>query len=348
MSRELLVGVMLLLGFLLLPACERGQETPDNGAKAVDRLRVSTLPFLSFGPLFIAQEEGYFAQQGLEVEFEDLRRTQYGVPALITGQLDVLAAGMTAGILNSIARGADVRMVAGRSHVGYPNRDSTWFGVLARPEVLAEDSLRPGAGRLRVATPRDVIHGMVLDHVLSQAGLTEGDVYIRFIQYPALPEALASGATDLAIVGEPWVTRILDTGKAKLWRAGEDILPGGQVGSISFGPRLLREEPDLGRRFMVANLKGVRQYNRGKTERNLDILVRHSGLERELLKRLAWPALRNDGMLNVDNVMMFQRWAQKRGMLDRCLAPEEFWDSSFVQYAAAKSGKKDMVPGQVR
>jgi NitT/TauT family transport system substrate-binding protein len=99
---------------------------------------------------------------------------------------------------------------------------------------------------------------------------------------------------------------------------------------------------------MVANLKGVRQYNQGKTERNLDILVRHSGLERELLKRLAWPALRNDGMLNVDNVMMFQRWAQKRGMLDRCLDPGEFWDRSFVQYAAAELESRSRFQGRSR
>ncbi len=333
MSARILLK-LLVVGTLLLPACGREEAPTPVGTKARKRVTVSVLPFLSFGPLFIAQEEGYFAEQGLEVEFVDLRRTQFGVPALITGRLDVLAAGMTAGVLNSVARGADVRMVAERSHVGYPGHECTWFGALARPEVVTGGSLRPGPRGLRVATPRDVVHGMMLDLLLADAGLRQEDVTVRFVQYPALPEAVDSGAIDLAIVGEPWLTRVVETGSARLWMAGEDIVPGAQIGAISYGPRLLNADRDLGRRFMVANLKGVRQYNQGKTERNLQILARRTGLEAELLQRLCWPTMRNDGMLNVENVMEFQRWADAQDLLERRLEAQEFWEPAFVEEAA--------------
>ncbi|MFO7958043.1 MAG: ABC transporter substrate-binding protein [Candidatus Brocadiia bacterium] len=336
---------LALLAVLLLPACERRQEAAAGGEEAPERLKVSTLPFLSFGPLFIAQEEGYFAEQGLEIEFVDLRRTQFGVPALVSGQLDVLAAGMTGGVLNSIARGADVRMVADRCHVGYPGQECTWFAALARPELLENGVLQPGPKKLRIATPLDVVHGMMLDRLLADSGLSRADVDVRFVQYPALPDAMASGTIDVAIVGEPWVTRLLDTGRAELWVAGEEVVPGGQIGAICYGPRLLREEPDIGRRFMVANLKGVRQYNRGKTERNLDILARHTGQDRELLERLCWPNMRDDGMLNVDSVTDFQSWAAERELLDRRLEPEEFWEPAFVQHAAGALGA-DVTKGE--
>jgi ABC-type nitrate/sulfonate/bicarbonate transport system substrate-binding protein len=60
----------LVLTGLTLVACARDQG---NGAPLERRkLRVAMVPYLSYAPLTIAQEEGYFAQQGLDVEFVSL------------------------------------------------------------------------------------------------------------------------------------------------------------------------------------------------------------------------------------------------------------------------------------
>lgn len=84
---------------------------------------------------------------------------------------------------------------------------------------------------------------------------------------------------------------------------------------------------------MVAYLKAVRQYNQGKTERNLEILAEFTGLDRELLKRTCWLPIRNDGRINVESVLDFQDWAAGKGFLDSKVTEEKFWDPSFVQYA---------------
>ncbi len=334
MTKRMLIALALLTA-LLLSACGGEDDAPLETAGTPDRIKVSTLPLLSFAPLFIAEEEGFYAEQGLEVEFVDLRRTQFGLPALVTGQLDVLAGALNSGTLNAIARTGNVRIVAGGSHIGYPGEGCTWFAVLARKDVLQNGNLRHAPDKLRLISPMDMVHGMVVDRLLADAGLSRDEVEIRFAQQPALPEAVASGAADVVITSEPWVTRTLDTGKAVMVAAGQDLVPGGQAGSIAYGRRLLEHEPDVGRRFMVANLKAVRQYNEGPTERNLDILERRLGQDRELLRRLCWSDLRNDGVLNVENVMDFQDWADKEGLLDHKLEPDEFWDPAFVEHANA-------------
>ena len=83
----------------------------------------------------------------------------------------------------------------------------------------------------------------------------------------------------------------------------------------------------------LAYLKAVGQYNGGKTERNLEILVRHTGLGRELLKEACWPTLRDDGRINVKGVLDFQAWALARGFIDAPVREDQFWDPSFVEYA---------------
>jgi ABC-type nitrate/sulfonate/bicarbonate transport system substrate-binding protein len=111
------------------------------------------------------------------------------------------------------------------------------------------------------------------------------------------------------------------------------LIPDFQFAFILYGPILLDKNPDAGRRFMVAYLKAVRQYNLGKTERNLEILAKHTGLDRELLKRACWPPMHNDGRINVRGVLDFQAWAVGKGFLDSPVKEEQFWDPRFVEYA---------------
>lgn len=84
---------------------------------------------------------------------------------------------------------------------------------------------------------------------------------------------------------------------------------------------------------MVAYLKAVRQYNRGKIERNIEILAKHTGLDRELLKKCCWPAFHDKGQINIESIVDFQSWALKKGFLDKGVSPDQFWDPSFIEYA---------------
>ena len=69
------------------------------------KLKVLVAPFLGYAPFFIAMEEGYFAEQGLEIEFVKMGGTIEAIPALAQGKLDVLSGDISIGILNAIARG---------------------------------------------------------------------------------------------------------------------------------------------------------------------------------------------------------------------------------------------------
>ena len=85
-------------------------------------------------------------------------------------------------------------------------------------------------------------------------------------------------------------------------------------------------------------LKAVRQFNEGKTERNLELLAEFTGLDRELLEQACWPSLRDDGQINVQSILDFQAWAVEKGYLDSPVTEEQFWDPSFVEYASEVLG----------
>jgi NitT/TauT family transport system substrate-binding protein len=137
----------------------------------------------------------------------------------------------------------------------------------------------------------------------------------------------------VASESEPFLTLALRESGIAEWKTAREVIPDQQFAVLAFGPRLISGPPDIGRRFMVAYLQGVRQYNRGKTRRNVDLLVKSTGLQEDLVRQACWPAMRDDGSINLDRVLEFQAWAVKKGLQDRVVPPERFWDGRFTSHA---------------
>jgi hypothetical protein len=89
----------------------------------------------------------------------------------------------------------------------------------------------------------------------------------------------------------------------------------------------------VGNRFMVAYLKGVRQYSQGKTDRNVELVAEFTKMTPEEVRTICWPAVRNNGQVNVDPLVDFENWAKEAGYLDAIVPADKFWDGSFVEYA---------------
>jgi NitT/TauT family transport system substrate-binding protein len=149
---------------------------------------------------------------------------------------------------------------------------------------------------------------------------------------------MAQGTIDLSMASEPWATRHVRTGNAVLWMPYNELVPGEQHVTVVYGPSLLHTNPDAGRRFMVAYLRGVRQYSEGKTERNLEIMAEFSGLDEEFLQAACWYDFYDDGHVNVKSLLDFQQWAVEKGYLDSVVPPDQFYDPSFIDYASQVLG----------
>jgi NitT/TauT family transport system substrate-binding protein len=164
--------------------------------------------------------------------------------------------------------------------------------------------------------------------------LTLDDVEVVEMIPPMWPEAMERGTMDVHVgTTEPWITRILRSGYGQLWNSFRDWIPGYQFSSLMFGPTMLGENREAGKRFMVAFLKAVRQYNEGKTERNLDILTDALGLEREEIEQTCWVSMRGDGKVNVESILEFQDWAVEKGLVDTPVTMDQLFDPSFIEYA---------------
>jgi len=318
---------VLCAGLIGAIACARGTEAH---SATRTKLRVSTQPNLSQAVVLIAQAESLFAQEGLDVELVPIATSTQGVAPLLSGALDVLPSSPAAGLLNAMARGLAVRIVADRSFLDPDGCTPHAFAV--PPGRVAATVAAPHRVK-RVSVSRQHSTAYEGEMMLASVGLSVDSLTATEVPPLAEADALGKGTLDAALATEPWLTRELLAGKAEIWIRAERVLPNFETGLIFFGPNLLTRNRDAGRRFIVAYRRAIARYLEGKTPTNIALLARITHETPQVLKASCWISVHRDGRVNLAGLQLYQRWLQTKGLVPVLPTPAEMWDSSFVVYA---------------
>lgn len=310
--------VLVLL--LAVGACAQ-REAPTR-----DVVRVGYQRYISYAPIFIAESEGYFARHGIQLELVLMPDGNTGTPLVVSGEIDALAGPGSPGILNAIARGANVRFVADKGSV--PDSGCSQMALVGRPGIDINDVHRVSPGRATASLE------YFTEKALAQSGVALASLEVHHIPTTVHREALARGGIDAVATTEPNVTRLVAAGNQVI-RDAQAVVPGLPYGFLLFGERLMSRERDVGARFVAAYMEGIQAYAAGKTEQNLAIVSAATADEPAVLARACWPPFRTES-IDTTAFGAFQDWAVGRKLLDRRLGFTEYWDGSFLDSARAK------------
>lgn len=302
-------------------------------AQKLTKVKVLANVYLGFAPFFIAQEEGFFEEQGLDVEFVRLSTSGQAIPALAHGDVDVVAGVLYAAYFNAIAKGSPIRIVADRGHLDPENCAD--YAFMIRSDLPYRDPVPKEVLSILnySANSPTAFNGALFDKLLTRSGAEPGGIHIISLPTPARFAAFASGSIDIAMINEPFVTKFSEAGVARVLTHAGNVAPGFQQAQLFYGPNLLEKDPETGKSFMTAYLRAVRQYNKGKTPRNIAILAKYTKFEEDLLRRSCWPTIRNDGRISVESITAYQEWFHGKGLIDSVIPPDRFWDPRFVDHA---------------
>lgn len=311
-----------ILIVLALCAC-RGREAVQPRAK----VRLNVNQTLSYGPIMIAADEGYFAQEGIDAELVSLDSNS-AVTAASVGRLDVLSVGLRAGVFNLIGKGVPLQIVADRGHSDPTRCDADAF--IAPVAMVKRIEAAGGNPRgERVAMVRGGVAEYLTMRLLEKYGLTKNDVIA--LQMPQGSGIASREELDaVRFTSEPTLSHALGQGWAGVVATTESVVPGHQNSVLVYGKRLLHDDPDLGRRFMRAYLRGVHAFREGKTERNVAILSRHTKLSPDIIRRACWITIAEDGRIDEASVQPFLDWALEQHYLDAPVPSSRWWNPSYL------------------
>jgi ABC-type nitrate/sulfonate/bicarbonate transport system substrate-binding protein len=323
-------------------ASARPVDTPSNPPVTV---RVAIVRSVSDSGIFIADEKGHFREQGIEVDVTQMQAGQQQVPLLGTGQLEVGSGATAAGLVNAVALDVPLRIVA--------DKGSTPPGFGYQAVVVRKDLVDGGAFRgcsnfrgLRVANPAvENSAGPMYARMLRECGLAITDIDMIAMGFPDMPAAFRNGAIDASNMLEPLLTRTLAEGFATLYKHTDEIYPYQQNAVLLYGPQFMTNQRDVAQRFMLAYVKGLREYNdaftRGANKAEIiDILARNTGVtDTTLVERMTPVGLNPDGYINMESFAADVEWWTSQGFIKTRVEPAAVVDHSFVDYAIERLGR---------
>jgi NitT/TauT family transport system substrate-binding protein len=312
-------------------------------AQSLVTLRAALFSSVSDAGIYVAQEKGYFAEAGITVEDSTFTATSDILVAMTAGQVDMGGVPISAGFFNAYARGAVVRLVSDKGSLppGYG-----YQGIIIRQDLV--DVLRGPAdlrGRRIAITDYGISTEVTIARYLERAGLTIRDIDLVTMGFGDMVVGLANRGIDAAMSIEPIITSVSAQGIARVLVRNDEVSPNQQNAVLAFAESLMRN-PEVGRRFMVAYLRGARLYNDAFAKQDaaaraeiIDILTRRTNVrDAALYERMAMPGLHPDGAINVESMRRDSAYFLQMGYQATPVDVGEIVDGQFVQYAVQQLG----------
>lgn len=283
----LLISTLFISGCVSQPSSiqEEGAPTEEEVMAATDvmpdlgTIKVGYIPILGHVHFFLAQELGYFAEQGLNVELQSFRTGTDMIAPLSLGQLDVGSGESGPALFNAINQDLDVRVVSGAAS---QPEDHGAVPLLVRYDLIESGKVSDVSALSGRKVAVNVERGMaeyLLAKALEKANLTVDNVEIVTLPFPDMPQALANAAVDAAILPHPLAAITLRLGEngeppiAGVLLEGDEIADYPQNGVVYYGKQLLDpENHEVGVRIMIALLNAAREVQ-GEEWRSNDEII---------------------------------------------------------------------------
>ena len=183
----------------------------------VVKLNIVTWP--GYGPIYLAKEKGFFAEEGVDVDCQIQENTQARNAALVSGETDLIGITLESIVLAN-AQGLPMQVV------GISDISNGGDGIIAKNDISSIKDLK---GK-RVAFPEGQPSHLFLLYYLDKAGLTAKDITPVYTDDAGKAgEIFAAGQVDAAVTWEPWLSRTVETGKGHILvnsKGVKDILIG--------------------------------------------------------------------------------------------------------------------------
>ena len=312
----------------------------DAASQDMTRATIALLRLSSSGPIFIAQEKGWFKDAGLELTLKDFQAAAQVPLAVVSGDADLGVTAFTAGFFNLAAKGGLI-VVAAQS-AERPGYQLNVIGVTNAAWDAGVRSVKDLVGkRVAVTTVGSSVH-YSLEVVARKHGVdTKGLTVVPLQSIPNMVAAFKGGQVDAAVFPITTFRQVEAEGNGKPIAYVGDEVPW-QLGAVFTSPKTIAERRPVVEKFIAGYKRGAQAYHEafGKRENgklvpgpNYDEMI---GILSNVLKQppalvaAGLPYIDPEGRLDVGDIYKQVAFWQSTGQVSRDSDPKSFIDLSFV------------------
>jgi NitT/TauT family transport system substrate-binding protein len=318
-------------------------------AGAAETVSLGMVNTMSDAGFFVADAKGYFKAEGVEVNFQRFPSASGMISSLASGDLDAGSGAVSAGHYNANERQIPLKFVADKSRNA---PDMSFQSIIVRKALIDGGEFKSFADlkgrKFAIPAPASVGEQSILNEALKLGKLGWNDCERAFLGINEQVAAFKNGALDASITSEPLISIMEKQGLTHRFATVGSFYPNQQAAVVCYGAPFFTKRPEVGKRFIKAYIKGIRDYNDvlkdGRiagpgADEVVDFIARYSVTkDKDLIKSVIPAALHPDGEINVDALTRDLAFVRSLGLVKGNVSVSDVVDMSFAKAAVAELG----------
>jgi NitT/TauT family transport system substrate-binding protein len=273
---------------LVLSSCSGGGDTAEPGEDGLIPVNVAVIPIVDTAALWLGVEQGFFEDEGLDVEIDTAAGGAAIVPGVVSGDFEF-------GFSNYVSlyfandRGLGLSVVANGVTAG-ADLERDFGGVVVSADSDIETAADLSGRTVSVNTLANIGDSTVSQIVNDDGGDASTIEFVE-VGFPDAPAALEGGQIDAAWIVEPFLTQAVDAGARVVTYNFNGFDPELDVAGYFTSERMIAENPEVVDSFRSAMNTSL-EFAEANPDEVRDILTTYTTLTPELIEQIALPRFR--------------------------------------------------------
>src|SRR5690625_2746829 len=245
LRRPLVSGLAAGALVLTITACNDNSAS-EGSAEELQEVSVGAIAIADVAPLHLAVQEGFFEEEGLDVEIVETTGGAVSLPGVVAGDYDFAFLNV-ASLMIARDQGLDVEFIAnGTTTTGEPGADNIGIVAAADSELESTADL---TGHQSTSNQLNNIGDIATRLAVDNAGGDGGDVEFVELAFGEAQAAVENGNVEAALLAEPYLTQAIDAGLNVISSPYAEAHPELDTGGYFTRSETVEAEPELVDRF---------------------------------------------------------------------------------------------------
>ncbi|MEN6463272.1 MAG: ABC transporter substrate-binding protein, partial [Syntrophomonas sp.] len=248
------IVLMLVMSTMLLSGCgDKAQTQTDNQPV---KFKIGHCTWVGYGPLYIAQEKGFFKQHNIDPEMVIIEDESQYAAAITANKIQALGNVVDREVIH-YANGAPIKFICGM------DQSFGGDGIIASGDIKNVKDLEGKTVGLDKASTSYFFFLAVLD----KYGVDESKINIQEMTAGDAGAAFVAGKLDAAVAWEPWLTQAGQRKGGHVLISSRDF-PGIIVDVISMRQDFINQNPEAVQGLVEAWNDAIDYYKKNPNEGN--------------------------------------------------------------------------------
>ncbi len=299
---------------LAVTACGGGGASSGSDGDKTTKLTIGLIPIVDVAPLYLGIQEGYFKEEGIELEPVLAAGGAAIVPAVTSNSYQI-GFSNNVSLIIGVSKGLPLQMVAPGVGISPDTRSSNpnagYCSVITSADSLVK-SAADLPGRTVAVNTLNNIGDVTITAALEAEGIDPSGVKFTELPFPDMPAAVEQNRVDAAWACEPFVTRLMDNGGRPVLDNYGKTDPNLSVASYFASKQWAAQNPEVVAGFKRALQKSM-AYAAENPEAVRKVLPEYTSIDADTAARIGLPDFPTE--FNEGSLEKLIQYSEKQGLL---------------------------------